>query len=358
MTEQGDNPNTEGHDCANKSVRTRTWKKAKYVENWNTLTHGEQKLIKEYDKVIEQTVHFPDKVGYMLDKISLDGTNAPQVSAKVGYYYSNVLQSHILEYELYRQYKKRKKIDISRPDVENPLFYLPFRKKIHDKCGNGIHDSLLSGAGRASLMSVQIMVLIANKSESYDCLRIRRSENVSVKAGFTQFIPSGGFEAFNDGDDIDTQRSNYSINKILFRELAEECFGMPETTEFCRRPVEDIYNQPGITDVLKMLQENFGDDQVRKKAQYQFIGITQGLVSLRPEFCFLLVLHEPDIVSKIVCNSETNKMISLIDIRELETAGFWPADELVNLNSTSAALWELARESELYKECLNPKKSK
>ena len=73
-----------------------------------------------------------------------------------------------------------------------------------------------------------IIQLYSDGSESYDVLRIRRSAKVSAKAGYLQFVPLGGFEAMNDGTDFDTQWDNYSISKVIFRELLEECFGIDE----------------------------------------------------------------------------------------------------------------------------------
>ncbi len=339
----------------------------KYIAAWRSLSYDELRIIREYDRIVGPTVRYPDKIGYMMEKLDLSGEK-PKVTARSGYYYSTVLQSHILEYELYLFYRKccrNKRLDVHTMSPDELLDHLPLRRKIHEACSAGNHEEsykacvpeihflLVSGTGRDSLMGVQIMVLIENRSHSYDCVRIRRSENVVAKAGFIQFIPSGGFEAFNDGEDIDVQRANYSICKVLFRELGEECFGMPETPEFCRRPSEDIYNQPGISDVITLLGTPKGEaENSRRKAEFQLVGVTQGLVSLRPEFCFLLVIHDPDISSKIVCNTEAHKMITLVDIRRMEMAESWPNKDLANLNGTSAALWEICKESSLYKKCL------
>ena len=76
-----------------------------------------------------------------------------------------------------------------------------------------------------------MLVLVKNYSGSYDALRIRRSQNVAAKAGYLQFVPSGGFESINDCTDFDSQWSNYSITKVIFRELLEECFGIDEDDE-------------------------------------------------------------------------------------------------------------------------------
>lgn len=321
------------------------------------LSSDLHKMVRKYEKIIRATVHSPNKIGYMMDKIVILDEQLVEVRTRVGNYYQNILQSHVLEYELYMLYKKTVSFSIRKKDGNGILKKveqmsdgelwdsLPLRRKIHIQCNE---TEFIDGSGRASLMSVQIMVLIKNINGKYDCLRIRRSENVAAKAGFLQFVPSGGFEAFNDGDSIDIQRSNYSINKVLFRELGEECFGLSESKDFIRKPVEIIYENEYIKAILKLIKQG--------KAQYEFIGIAESLAGLRPEFCFLLVIKDPTIASHIVCNSETDSTITLIDIVEMEKPEFWNADDRKKLNCTSAALWQLARKTELYQSCLNATK--
>lgn len=324
------------------------------------LTAKQLRMVRQYEKIVGATVHYPKKIGYMMDSIILDGNCLRKVTSKVGNYYQNVLQSHILEYELFLLYKKMVLRDVKKlrrkGNTQRDIRYLdkvnnmsvqqlwdslPLRKRIHQKCDG---RELVWGNGRASLMSVQIMVLIRNCCGKYDCLRIRRSENVAAKAGFLQFIPSGGFEAFNNGDSKDIQWSNYSINKVLFRELGEECFGLPEDNEFCKKSVEIVYENKSIKRIIQLIKE--------EKAKYQFIGIAESLAGLRPEFCFLLVIDDSEIASDIICNDETDSTISLINIAEMEKSDFWSQGDIEKLNCTSAALWQLARETKLYKECL------
>ena len=361
-----------------------------------------KKLILEYEKMIKNTVHYPNKVGYMLKEIKIgkkhdeaqeSDEQGVYVKSKVGNYYENVLQSHVLEYELYKYYmkelrrlKKEKRSNEKVSVREEPLKYLPIRRSIHEQFGEDEYKVLLCGEGRKSLLSVQILTLIKNESGSYDCLRIRRSNNVAAKAGYIQFIPSGGFEAFNDGVDKDSQRSNYSVNKVLFRELAEECFGLPEGHQYNRLSPEVIYTNKTIQKIIQGLKnvDNINEcsgGNKHKKVEFEFLGITESLVGLRPEFSFIMKIDDESIISDIISNEESRFAINLIDIRDLEKPDFWDtkknkgndhntgnADndgnnstdgngDLEKLNCTSAGLFELARMSDLYQRLLKGGKS-
>lgn len=235
------------------------------------------------------------------------------------------------------------------------LDHLLLRKRIHEAVKKESKESNIfcSGAGRDSLLSVQIMVLVKNLSGKYDCLRIRRSENVAAKAGYIQLIPSGGFEAINSDMCREAQWTNYSLNKVLFRELAEECFGLPDDEKNDKKSPESVYYHKDIAKVIAGIKSE------NPTVQYEFLGIAESLVGLRPEFCFLMKIDDPDIVSEVTCNDETDKQIHFIDIRNMEKKKFWgynkekdSYDDLVKFNCTSAALFELARNSVLYGDCL------
>lgn len=71
-----------------------------------------------------------------------------------------------------------------------------------------------------------MLVMVKNHTNSYDVLRIRRSSYIAAKDGYMQLVLSGGFESINDCTGFYFQRSNYSISKVVFRKLLEECFGI------------------------------------------------------------------------------------------------------------------------------------
>lgn len=223
-------------------------------------------FIKRYYRLINQTIKYPKRLGYMLDEIIFYTNNDQEkknnqvewyLDSYVGNYENNLKTSHVLEYELYKLYIKDRKyhLNIKEKCGKEILKELPIRNYIHTNFENEC-DVLTSGKNRSSLLGVQVFVLIKNHSKEYDVLRIRRSENVVIKPGFLQFIPSGGFEAMNDCVDYDAQWDNYSITKAVFRELLEECFGQDEDDKrACGYNIspDRIYYNDEISKLIKKL---------------------------------------------------------------------------------------------------------
>lgn len=325
----------------------------------NTIPFKVRCLIKWYSSLMMTAIKFPIRIGYMLDDINFDeNKNIIDASAHSNYYMSNIIDSHYLEYELYRYYKKyikhntlqsfieRCKDNNFKEEILNNLY---IRNKIH-KSFNNEEEVLISGKYRNTLLGVQAILLLKNRSNSYDVVSIRRSNDVVAKPGFIQFVPSGGFEALNDKDDLDTQRSNYSINKALFRELAEECFGLSEDIDWDNKSSETIYYQEGIKELLDLLNNN-------EKVEYEFLGTTMSLVSLRQEFSFILKIDDDSFIEKLVANYESNNTINLIDIVNLMDKDYWRSnkesykyDDFKKINCTSAGLLELAYNNHIFKE--------
>lgn len=137
----------------------------------------------------------------MLDELVID-KDKRLLRSRVGNYEGNIKISHILEYELYNLYKKYSGNTVN--DRVWFLNHLPIRNYIH-RNNKDSEYFFRSGKDRESLLSVQMFVMVKNHSNSYDALRIRRSSDVAAKAGYLQFVPSGGFESINDCTDFDSQ---------------------------------------------------------------------------------------------------------------------------------------------------------
>lgn len=330
------------------------------------LSSNELRTVRSFKRMISNSVHFPDRIGYMLDEFyCADGeiddaeqngdTGQWRIKATAGVYMENVLQSHVLEYELYKLYKRwpRLNIDIKTTNPGDLLELLPLRKRIHDTFNEHPSNIIAQGYGRASLIGVQAFVIVKNGADGYDCLRIRRSTDVAAKAGYLQFIPSGGLEAFNQDNSRDAQWENFSLSKALFRELAEECFGLPDDGSNDKLSPESIYVHKDIKKLLEALGE--GNNA---SVKLQFMGVTESLVGLRPELCFIMLIENEDIVSNIIANEESAAGIHFISIKNLEDPDFWvdahgsSFDDLAKLNCTSAGLFELARNNRIYEDCL------
>ena len=307
--------------------------------------------VKQYYRLIRSTIRYPKRMGYMLDDNILDSNGNLEIKAYCGNYENNLKTSHILEYELYLKYCKYG-WKFKQNDREEILKKLPIRNEIHQYFKEAGNESnvLLSGKGRASLLGVQVFVLIKNYTGKYDVLRIRRSENVAAKPGFLQFIPSGGFEAMNDCVDYDSQWDNYSLSKIIFRELLEECFGQDEDDNKINGnniSPDKIYGNTYVKEIInKLRNQNDG-------SKIQLLGSAMSLVGLRHELSFILKIDDPEFSTAFIGNYETKTAIHLVDIELLERKEFWMEDDIKKLNCTSAALFELARQSDIYKSCLN-----
>ena len=305
---------------------------------------------KRYYRLVKPKIHYPYNVGYMLENFNFhhdeNGKNF-YFDASTGVYLENVYESNVLEYELYKVYKhKRLRKDIFFKPIDKILDYLPQRKAIHQSFNeNGKLSTkiLTSGQGRKSLLSVSMLVLCKNRNNSYDVLRIRRSENVDAKVGFLQFVPSGGFSSLDAGLDFDSQFANASLTKGLLREFLEECFGENDYSGVVNRSPEDIYTN----EVIRKIDFN----------NIYFLGTALSLVSLRHELCFLMVIDDEEIISKMKANDESDNTLHYIDVKKLQDENFWKRynnddRDIQMLNATSAALFKLAQASKKYKEII------
>lgn len=299
---------------------------------------------KKYKKLIKRTIRKPKKIGYMLKNIDFENE---KIQCYCGTYEQNLYTSHYLEYELYLLYKKKNRFHvdelIEENNAKNLLKLLPYRNKIHMlNKRNG--ELLLSGDGRYSLLGVQAMILLKKPNNSYDVLRIRRGENVAAKPGFLQFIPSGGFEVFENKTDFDTKYANFSLSKAIFRELMEECFNVDEEPSNEHISSERIYAYNQINKLMELIECG--------KAEFKLLGSSLSLVSLRHELSFMIKIDDVEFAKNISCNYESDGVISSIDINTINNIKFWNCfsknndfSDLEKLNCTSASLLNLVNET-------------
>lgn len=372
------------HVCPKDGLSFVDLEKANNLNEDIKYTGKTKKLARKYLRWMKSSIRYPKRVGYMLDGIEFDSDGCiVSFSTYTGRYLQNIVQSHIMEFELYDYYKNnsKKKSFISERTIRNRIeqendaidnkservrsdFYndlmekFPIRQAIHNlfiEKENGEWKVLVSGKHRHSLLGVQIFVMLKNKSGSYDALRMRRSAEVVAKAGYLQFIPSGGFEAMNSGLDRDSQYSNYSLSKVLFRELLEECFGFSENiNRNCSSP-EIVYHQDAIKKILGIMDKCSDNDDCVNGVEFEFLGTSMNLVGLRQELCFILKLDEPEFADMLISNFESQSAINMIDIRKLEDLSYWKSEnnnDFDMLNCTSAGLFELVRKSHVYRRAL------
>lgn len=321
--------------------------------------YKENKWYPEYSRILEGLIRFPDRPGYMLDEIETDENGRfDKIRVHIGTYAENVYTTHILEYELYRAYLQFSDKDLNNPDIWHQLKNsLTIRNSMHSdvKSESGkvfideMRNSLLRGCGRDSLLSVQMLVIIKSKrTGNYEVKIIQRSNNVAIKPGVYQFIPSGGFEILNDSDDgvyDDIELvENFSPGCAIFREFLEELFNAPEYEGGGTGSIEErLLKDERIRVVEKMLADG--------NAELHFLGSVIDLAGLRHELSFAFVIHDEDYSeNQFVANEECKKgIVRSYSIQEFDKIStIWK-----NIHAPSAAMWFMFQNTKTYRSLIS-----
>lgn len=317
-------------------------------------------LLKQYRKIIGDAVQNPKLIGFSLDHYDLNGKGEiTHIYPKLGTYEYNVFSSHILEFELFKAYKKLSgEKDIP---IETLWKYLPFRRYIHFGTGekSEISEILFSGVRRFSLLSVQCIVVFKDYNhKDYRTLLMKRSTNpkkVSAKLGYYQFLPAGGFELYEKEliHSFEIVLENYSLRKAIFREYLEEVFDEKEFKAVDAvdnaETTDRILNHPQVLDVLDMIENG--------KASLNLLGVTVDLVALRHEISFVLLIDDENYSRKSFCpndeftreNSRASKIrIPIQEVEKLLSNKDNHIDPSPKFNQGSALLYKMFKDSPFF----------
>ena len=332
------------------------------LADFEVANHQEYKNYKwypEYSRILEGKIRFPDRPGYMLDEITTDEEGRfEKMRVHIGTYAENVYSTHVLEYELYRAYLQFSDKDLNDHEIWEQLkSSLTIRNKMHQDVSastgeafyNEMRDSLLKGFGRDSLLSVQMLVVIkSQRTNNYEVKIIQRSNNVAIKPGIYQFIPSGGFEILNDSDDDiydDIELiENFSPGCAIFREYLEELFNAPEFEGGGNGSIEErLLKDSRISNIEKMLAGG--------KAELHFLGSVIDLAGMRHELSFAFIIHDETYSeNRFVANEECKKgIVRSYPLQEFDKMSLlWK-----NIHAPSAAMWYMFQNSKLYKSLIH-----
>ena len=330
--------------------------------NENEHQNYKKRYYASYSQIVKKRVVAGDRPGLMLDRLKCDKNgNVESFQVYLGTYAENVYTSHVLEYELYRAYKKFQGKNV-KDYWDKIVKFMKTRNEIDksvraDKRLNISEEKkafLTSGEGRHSLLGVQMLVLMREdvkseneKKERYRLFLTKRSKKMAIAPEYYQLIPSGGFEIFSDCQQEYSEkliRDNLSVGCAVFREYLEEIF---RDKNF---KVEDNYNlnaalkeDERIQEIEKMLKS--GD------ASFEFLGCVVDLTVLRYELSFVLVIKNSNYWEKNFKEKNkfwTHKFIDdvyLDNFEQKEKKYIWN-----NLHWSSAAMWKLFSQTDLYQE--------
>jgi len=212
---------------------------------------------------IDSAAMMTNNVTYVLDKIT---QNPVQIHAKLGRYFDMIATCDAIDHELRR---------FTRGEVTT----LPLRDALHKRISS--QDTLTDGAGRSALIGVATTTVFKQGGQ-YKAILGQRSQQVATGAGLFHVVPAFVFQpsanpAFHSAE--------WSVEHQVLREVGEELFGMPEVEGWQSvKEADYFYQYPAIAELRQML--------IKGRAEHHITGIAINLLTLRPEICTLLLIHD------------------------------------------------------------------
>lgn len=292
--------------------------------------------------IMKRNIRYPDRPCFTLKKLETNEMGEMlSLSVGIGTYGENAYSNQVLEYELYRKYKKHEQeYKKNSCDLKAVSKELVLRNAKQKKKYENTKDFLCDGVGRYSMLAVQMLVLI-RKGNSFKVMIVQRSNIVAVAPGDYQMVPAGAFEIFNNNAPEYAEHvinNNLSPGAAVFREYLEEILGNPNANGFGPGGVDVLLGNADLQKVYKLLDE--------KKAAFRFLGIVADLVYLRDYLSFVLLISDPKYYEydKFLGNEEAmnNEFVRNVTIDNIEEGNYdWIWD---NLFGPSAGMWELFKQ--------------
>ena len=166
------------------------------------------------------------------------------------------------------------------PDMPVDISALPRRKWLRDQVG--AQNEVLDGRHRSAALSVSMTIILRTEGNNFDLLLPPRSGKVATHPFFNHVAPSGIFQPFDEKTPSPT--SEFSVERAILREYVEELYDDP-TYRRGSQLSPDPLEEPEIIRLRRLIQ--------RGHAELLYTGISVNLLTLRPEICMVLLVHEP-----------------------------------------------------------------
>jgi hypothetical protein len=204
---------------------------------------------------------------YALHRLREDRETGARLDCVMGRYFTSRATSSDLDPELLAAQAR----DPARPV---PLEALPRRAWLHGQ----VADPVVDGAHRSSALAHSTVVLLATGDGGHRVLLPPRSTSVATHPDFLHLAPAGVFAP--DGEDPHRARRDFSVRRNFVREWLEELYGTDE------RELADPEAEPAIARLTEALRSG--------QADLRYTGVAVDLLTLRPEICLLLAIHDPE----------------------------------------------------------------
>lgn len=243
---------------------------------------------------------------FMLNKIKLSpfGT-VDWLSAKLGPYEQTVFTSDILEYELYKYYRKTRGTIVTK-NREEILEELPLRNEIHSD--HSQYDIVTTGVGRNGALSIQIFYSFINRQNNdYVSPFSIIPETYATRQGRVQMIPEGAFSLHNDKPlDYKKTITNYNLERVCYRKILEDLYG---------HPIINADNTLMIAPRDNVIIDNIANCLDNENGYFALLGVAVDLVTLRATLCFYLRIDDENFPYKdIMVTDEKTQLVTLEEL--------------------------------------------
>src|SRR5690606_24732133 len=133
--------------------------------------------------------------------------------------------------------------------------------------------SLKDGRGRSPAIG-GVCLVVFKGAAGYQAIISRRTPSHATRPDSYHLVPAFIFQPMSD----EMRDGEWSIEHHFYREWLEELFGMRESDSM------DFYQHPALLDLKRM--------QAAQEAGLYLTGIAYNLLTLRPEICMLLLIHD------------------------------------------------------------------
>lgn len=204
-----------------------------------------------------------------IDRLHVGADGSTRIDYREGRYFEMLVSSDALADELLVTLGQQ-------PDRRVGLGELPRRAWVHEHSDG---DPILDGSRRAGAISTATVVLFRPRPGApFHTLLVPRSRDVATHRFQAHVAPSGIFAP-------DDEEPAPSARASILREYAEELFDRTEHQE-------QAAGHLNVTELSEVRRLQDALDAGR--AELLYTGVSVNLLSLRPEICTLLLVHDPD----------------------------------------------------------------
>lgn len=190
-------------------------------------------------------------------------TRPLRIDAMTGSYFDMIATCQALNQEI---------IDSS----DHVFMRLPLRAQYHRSVDP--LNAITRGRGRSAAIGGAVLIVFRHSS-GYQAILAQRSASNATDPGSYHLLPAFIFQP----QTTDVKACEWQFSYHVYRELLEELFGVSEIQSDDNHS-EQVMQHPAIQYLQQLMQSN--------QAGLYLTGVSVNLLTLRPEICALLLIHD------------------------------------------------------------------